>query len=235
MNIYKGKIWDYCTQRYNDEYRRAVMECLETNKDAKYVDLGCGDGKVTLQYSKRIGTHQVYGVDISEGRLDEADPQRMFLYKERADSELSFGDNYFDVVTANQLIEHVDDTDKLIKEMYRILKPGGYGVISTNNLAASHWIIMFILGINPPTACESDEMCGQMYGEYHGERLHHRLFMLPGLLRVLRFYGFEIEKSVGTYWFPLPIWLARIACRIDKVHASCLVVKVRKPTEDKTC
>jgi ubiquinone/menaquinone biosynthesis C-methylase UbiE len=116
-----------------------------------------------------------------------------------------------------------------LKEIYRILKPGGYIVLSTNNLAAAHWIVMFILGIQPPTATVSDEMQVKDFNNVPGERLHHRLFTLRGLERVFRYFGFKVEKSIGTYYPPFPLWVSRVLCKIDKYHASCITIKARKP------
>lgn len=54
-----------------------------------------------------------------------------------------------DVVFSNQVIEHLYETDKFISEIYRILKPGGYAVISTENLSSWHNIFALILGWQP--------------------------------------------------------------------------------------
>ena len=50
--------------------------------------------------------------------------------EEDVDSGLPFEDGTFDVVTSYHLIEHVSDTDLLVKEIYRVLKPGGYTVFT---------------------------------------------------------------------------------------------------------
>ena len=42
---------------------------------------------------------------------------------------IQFGDNYFDVVFCNHVLEHVDDDIKAMRELYRVLKPGGWGIL----------------------------------------------------------------------------------------------------------
>ena len=45
--------------------------------------------------------------------------------------EIPFGDDTFDVVICNHTLEHVDDDRKAMKEFYRVLKPGGWGILSS--------------------------------------------------------------------------------------------------------
>jgi 2-polyprenyl-3-methyl-5-hydroxy-6-metoxy-1,4-benzoquinol methylase len=52
-------------------------------------------------------------------------------------------DHSVDVVTANQVIEHLADTDQFVSELRRVLRPSGTLVVSTNNLASWHNISLF--------------------------------------------------------------------------------------------
>ncbi|HNW87567.1 MAG TPA: class I SAM-dependent methyltransferase [Candidatus Limiplasma sp.] len=44
---------------------------------------------------------------------------------------IPYGDNTFDVVIANHVIEHVPDEQKALSEVMRVLKPGGFAILST--------------------------------------------------------------------------------------------------------
>ena len=197
------------------------MELLELSPRAILLDLGCGDGELTTRVADRIGTIYAYGLDLSGKQLTKAQDKGIRTRVHDLDIKLPWDDNMFDVVTASQIIEHVADTDLLLKEIYRVLKPGGYTIISTNNLAAAHWIILFMLGKQPPTACVGDEMYGT-------GKMHRRLFTMPGLVTAIKYFGFEIEQVIGTYYFPLPVPIARMLCKIDSRHANCITVKARK-------
>ena len=218
-----GFWWDYCTKRYNSGYRRVLVEMLEPNPHAALLDLGCGNGELTMRVANHVRTPYVYGVDLSENSLSQAQSKGIKTRICDLDRGLPWRNNTFEVVTASQIIEHVCDTDLLLKEIFRVLKPSGYAIISTNNLAAAHWIILFILGKQPPTACIGDEM----YGE---GKMHRRLFTMPGLVQAVKYFGFEVEKVVGTYYFPFPILVARALCKVDGRHATCITVKARKPS-----
>jgi SAM-dependent methyltransferase len=43
--------------------------------------------------------------------------------------QIPFADNHFDVLMANHLLEHVDDDHQVMRELYRVLKPGGWGIL----------------------------------------------------------------------------------------------------------
>jgi len=64
----------------------------------------------------------------------------------------------FDVVFANQVIGHLYETDLFLKEIYRMLKNGGYTIISTPNLAGFHNIFSLIFGKQPFPAHASNEV-----------------------------------------------------------------------------
>jgi len=102
------------------------------NKDSKVLDLACGTGTTSFHI------HQKYlcgitGIDISEDLINIANEelaQTRFQDKVRfevADAlNLSFPDNSFDVIIAQAFFILIDDKEKAISEIYRVLKPDGY-------------------------------------------------------------------------------------------------------------
>ena len=227
MSLRDNFWWNYCTKRYNSEYRRVLLKLVEPNSDATYLDLGCGNGELAARVASTIGTPHVYGIDSSEKLIYEAQEKGMRAKRYNLNRRLLWHDSVFDVITASQIIEHLDDTDLFIKEIRRMLKPEGYAIISTNNLASLHWLLLFALGKQPPTACVSDWMPVAGYSP-NGSPMHRRLFTADGLTKLLKFHGLQVEKVMGTYYFPLPVLLARGLCKIDKVHSTCITVKARK-------
>jgi ubiquinone/menaquinone biosynthesis C-methylase UbiE len=118
-------------QRYCDldrEYRRDVLSLFEPNPGAQLLDLGCGNGEFTMRVAERIGTSHVAGVDVGEQSVEQARARGVNCYLADLNGRIPFEDESFDVVCANQIIEHLSDTDGFIKEMRRVLKSGGYAV-----------------------------------------------------------------------------------------------------------
>ena len=135
---------------------------------------------------------------------------------------------------ANQVIEHLSDTDTFVKETHRLLKPEGYAVVCTENLASWHNIFSLILGWQPfslSNVCERRFQVGNPLAIHTGESprnpsswQHMRVFAYRGLREIFEEYGFEIERCVGSGYYPLPSQLSKL----DPRHAAFLTVKVRK-------
>ena len=205
---------------YNKQFRRglekAILEMLEYNPKATYLDLGCQEGIFTKKMASKIGTGNIQGIDLVEGNATG-------IIKVASDLEepLPFPDEVFNVITASHIIEHLSNTDNFIKETYRTLIPGGYAIISTPNLSSFHIIAMLLFNKQPTTCSISDKMVEDWMDT--GPR-HRRLFTMEGLSKLLRYYGFTIEKQTYSGYFPLPC-----ISRIDKWHSNCITVKARRP------
>lgn len=196
-------------EQVRDEGRKVFLSMLEYNPEAKLLDLGCSIGDFTREISNRIGTKEIYGVDIKG-----YEPLGVTFKVADLNKRLPFEDEKFDIITASQVVEHLQEPSVLLEEIHRVLKSTGYAIISTPNLASWHNILFLILGLQPPVASLN--------------RDHTRLLTMKGLLEFLKLQSFKIEKVVGVGFYPLPIWLARIAYLLDKRHSVDIIVKVRK-------
>ena len=101
------------------------------------LDAGCGAGYGANILAKS-GAKKVYGIDIVAESIQYC--QSKYLLKnlifKRADlTNLDFPNNYFDLVSMFETIEHVKNYSKAIDEIYRVLKPGGLLILSTPNKA----------------------------------------------------------------------------------------------------
>lgn len=103
----------------------------EMFKDNVVLDIGCGAGGKTLFYASQ-GVKKIYGIDIVDRY--EAEANKLAHEKNLADrfqfilgdaACLQFDDGFFDVIIANDAMEHVDNPLDVLKECYRVLKPGG--------------------------------------------------------------------------------------------------------------
>lgn len=93
------------------------------------LDAGAGAGIIRYMNFKDIA-ESVYGVD-----LDERVTNNPYLTKGIvADAgNLPFEDNYFDIVFSDNVLEHLNNPNQVFKEIYRVLKPGGYFLFKTPN------------------------------------------------------------------------------------------------------
>jgi 2-polyprenyl-6-hydroxyphenyl methylase/3-demethylubiquinone-9 3-methyltransferase len=100
----------------------------------KLLDIGCGAGLLTNALAQE--GHCVTGIDLSEQSLKVAaakDVTKKVTYLHANAYHLPFQDESFDVVCAMDILEHVENPEKLIKEASRVLKPGGLFFFHTFN------------------------------------------------------------------------------------------------------
>ncbi len=101
------------------------------------VDLGCGRGHDVLRMALLAGEKGfAYGVDISDGMMETAKDQaekmgiENILFVKSPLEEINLNDAIADVIISNCTINHSLNQRKVWKEVTRLLKPGGYFVVS---------------------------------------------------------------------------------------------------------
>jgi len=101
------------------------------------LDFGSGDGYGANLLSKYCNS--IIGIDISSNVIEKASNKYKcpnLSFKKINDintSKLPFKNESFDVVTSFQVIEHIDNTEKYLDEIYRVLKDEGVFILSTPN------------------------------------------------------------------------------------------------------
>lgn len=109
-----------------------VIGNLKKNKNIKILDAGCGEGQLLLEIFNR-GYKNIYGVDITKIALKQAEKRVKAKLSLQNLEDLNFPNEYFDVVICTEVIEHVENYKKVIKELKRILKKNGLLIITFPN------------------------------------------------------------------------------------------------------
>lgn len=97
----------------------------------RLVDCGCGPGTITIGLAGVVAPGEVVGVDLDAKRVAEATRTAAeqgvanVRFEEANVYELPFPDEMFDAVYENAMLMHVDDAARAVREMWRVLKPGG--------------------------------------------------------------------------------------------------------------
>lgn len=112
--------------------KRALKEIVDGSGQLEVLDLACGTGDFSITIAKASDEVKVTGVDLSEGMLavmaDKVERQGLGgrIFFEQGDGEnLRFTDGTFDRVTIAFGIRNFEDRLKGLREMFRVLKPGG--------------------------------------------------------------------------------------------------------------
>ena len=170
-----------------DRHWRRSASHLVKKKNAKVLDVCTGTAELALRCAGRFnGGGRVIGIDFSEKMIGLAQKKLRRLGKEKEvfllvgnAQSLSFQDNLFDYVTSAFSMRNLTDVDQALREMRRVLKPGGKAVI---------------LEINHPT----HRLTGLFYKGYL-----KGVVPLIGLLTVGKLYPFlYLKNSVLAFQTP---------------------------------
>jgi len=89
----------------------------------KLLDFGCGK----KPYSELFDVNEYVGLDIKKSGHSHDDEQIDIFYNGKT---IPFNNNYFDSIFSSEVFEHIFNLDEIIKELYRVIKPGGYMLIT---------------------------------------------------------------------------------------------------------
>jgi len=217
-----------------EQNRKNILELVDGDSNARLVDLGCDDGAWTEILAKKIGTDKYWGLDINQESLTMAQKRGVRTVKADLKYPLPFKDGFFDVVHANQVIEHVPDVDLFLSEINRILKSGGYAIISTENGSSWHNILAALFGwqiFSLTNVSALGSGIGNPLALHRAEKsskptswTHKTIFNFLGLKEIMSLHGFKHLKLAGAGYYPLPAQ----AGKIDIRHAHFITIRASK-------
>ncbi|MBK5262308.1 MAG: methyltransferase domain-containing protein [Peptostreptococcaceae bacterium] len=114
-----------------------TLENLDVRKGETILDLGCGRGEETILMARMTGLDgKAIGLDLTKEMVSVAIDRATFenianaVFVQGDIENLPFSENHFDGVASNCVINHAKDKDKVYREIYRVLKPGGRFVVA---------------------------------------------------------------------------------------------------------
>ncbi len=153
----------------------------------RILDVGCGTG-ANLEMLSEFG--QAEGVDVSPEALTFCRQRGLERVRLGTAEDLPYPDQSFDLVTGLDVVEHLDDDVAGLKEMKRVLRPGGRALVFVPAL-------MFLWGVQDDVS--------------H----HRRRYTLAQIKQSFRDAGLEVERaSYANISFFLPILFGRFLMRL---------------------
>ena len=111
-------------------WRRKAIRQLLPHHPQTVLDIATGTGDFALLAARMLRPQRLIGVDISEGMMQiarrKASPTPTVTFQKEDCMSLSFADNSFDAVTAAFGIRNFQNLEQGLREMCRVLKPGGH-------------------------------------------------------------------------------------------------------------
>lgn len=151
----------------------------------KILDIGCADGVFTKVVLDKSNAENVIGIDVLEESIDWAKKhwrkEKRMEFEVADGHKLNFKSSSFDTATALEVLEHVAEPEKVLREIYRILKPGGYAVF----LVPSDSLLFKTLWYNFWTKTR-----GSIW-----DHTHIQSYADNNLVRIAKKSGFKIEKN----------------------------------------
>lgn len=254
---HKSSSWDKKNKYFhhrNGERKRlfSIIPSIISEND-KVLDIGAGTGKASSFLKKSINNVEVYSMDLSHNMLSVlsekvSDVDGLFMMDIH---ESAFASESFDAVVGHQVIHHLNNPLKALKEIYRLLKPGGYALFSTVGSEYQANVIPYTVGspsvADPLGRFSQREICDIATGAGFSKRLvaHdffemrfrtlsdyiHFMDSIGSLYKVFGYLDATIEEASKYF-----IWKYKTACK--NINASFdipghyVTVLLQKPIED---
>jgi ubiquinone/menaquinone biosynthesis C-methylase UbiE len=214
--------------------RRNILDLVRHSNPEILLDLGCDDGTWTQLVANAASAKRVWGLEIVPSQAALARGKHIEVQIADLAQKLPYEDNSIDLIHANQVIEHVPDVDLFASEIWRVLKPGGTFVISTENGSSWHNILAAILGWQTFSLSNMSRLkagIGNPMALLRNQDIefstwtHKVIFNYRGLLEFFQAYQFQNIQIKGAGYYPLPTTSASW----DPRHAHFLTASGRKP------
>jgi len=166
-----------------------LAQAYSGRTDLRILDVGCGTG-LNMKYLAQYGA--VTGVDLSSTALQFSRQRGEKRLIKAPIEHLPFADNTFDLVTAMDIIEHLDDDWAALREIARVLEPGGRVVI----LVPAYEFLWSL----------QDEISS-----------HRRRYVIQQVRRVITASGLTMERATyaNTLLFPI-VYAGRMVLKVQR-------------------
>lgn len=126
-------------------WHKTVLEHLIFNglEGKTILDVGCGNGDLDNYLSVNYNTN-ITGVDFSQESIKIANEKKNFFHANTASfcvadaQSLPFAESQFDYVISCECLEHVPNPQKMLDELYRVVKKGGLVILTTENYSNAY-------------------------------------------------------------------------------------------------
>lgn len=194
---------------------RMMIEALKLKEGDKVLDIGCGDG-FFLHLMSNLGLKlNLIGIDYDRQGLMRAEKnlESSSVKIKQADlmKQLPFKDNTFSSAIMSEVAEHLPDDKKGLREVYRVLKPGGRLAMSVPN--ANYPFLWDPVNRILEDVFRTHFKSGFWAGIWNE---HIRLYTPQQINKVVKSAGFKVEKvaCLTHYCLPFNHYLLNLAARM---------------------
>ena len=190
---------------------------FELNNHGLMLDVGCGEGRHIFGVMQDYPNMKCVGLDMDEESLIKAEEGYEYFktisntetdFLKGSAYELPFEDNTFDLIVCSEVLEHLHEYNDAIKEIYRVLKPGGKFYASV----PASW---------------PEKICWRLSKDYQNQPGGHlRIFNQGNLVSEIENLGFKFLFSEKFHSIHSPYWWLR--CFFWQSQDTNFLVKIYK-------
>jgi len=187
----------------------------------KIIDIGCSRGEDLINIQTKIQKPlDMYGVEYYKPNAKIAEQHNIKVFNIDIEKEkIPIENNFFDIVIANQIIEHTKDIFWIFSEISRVIKKQGLIIIGVPNLASLHNRILLLFGKQPT----SIKVLGP----------HVRGFTAHSFKEFIECGGyFKVLKVKSSNFYPFPSSIAKILSNIFPTLSVGLFFKIIRLEKD---
>lgn len=176
---------------------RIILSLLRDIIGKDVLEIGGGTGVFAQEIASKFNLNHIYVVDISKEAIRIACEKGIKGTGLNIDTNnLPYEDSYFNTIICSEVIEHLVNPDHLLEEIYRVMRPNGYLIITTPNLGSWYNRILLLFGCQP---LFNDISIRYSYNKPFkiSPTGHLRLYTFDSLKFLLKKYNFSIIKSLG--------------------------------------
>jgi len=191
----------------------AFIQFLDVAPGARVLEVGSGLGILANDVAASTTGVDLVGLEVSAEQLAATRPRPGVTFVQGDAHALDFPDTSFDVVYARYLLEHVAAPDRVLREMRRVVKPGGRVAVCENDVS--------LMRFDPP--CQKFEIAWEVFTRFQatlggdgliGRRLY-RLFRTAG------FSDVELSVQPEVHWYGSPgysAWVHNIIGNLESAR-----------------
>lgn len=180
-------------------WAKEVSAAWPTKSEIRVLDVGCGSGEDMLNICRALPDRalKLYGIDFQQKYLKLATAKGIKVHILSIEhDQFPFDSNFFDLIIANQVFEHIKEIFWALSECSRVVKLRGHLILGVPNMAALHNRLLLLIGKQPA--------CMHIVGP------HVRGFTLSEFKEFIQTDSvFQVLECSGANLFPFPQALSR--------------------------